>query len=216
MIMCMYKICITNRKLVKGDFIVQLKKIVKTDVSAVILREKDLDEAAYEELLKQVMPVCKQADIPLIAHKYINAAIKNGISYIHLPFSDFVRLYGDNKSCNMDNGTDCSIAREAVISNSDISYYKDKEKLRIGTSVHSAKDAIYAMKHGAAYVTAGHVFATDCKKGLEPRGLHFLKDVCCNVDIPVYAIGGINENNMESCIKAGAAGVCMMSGYMTL
>ena len=85
MIMCMYKICITNRKLVKGDFIVQLKKVVKTDVSAVILREKDLDEAAYEELLKQVMPVCKQADIPLIAHKYINAAIKNGISYIHLP-----------------------------------------------------------------------------------------------------------------------------------
>ena len=108
------------------------------------------------------------------------------------------------------------IAREAVISNLDISYYKDKEKLRIGTSVHSAEDAIYAMKHGAAYVTAGHVFATDCKKGLEPRGLHFLKDVCCNVDIPVYAIGGINENNMESCIKAGAAGVCMMSGYMTL
>ena len=41
-------------------------------------------------------------------------------------------------------------------------------------------------------MTAGHVYVTDCKKGLPPRGLEFLKEVCTKVTIPVYAIGGIH------------------------
>ena len=71
-----------------------------------------------------------------------------------------------------------------------------------------------AEKLGCTYITAGHVFATDCKKGLPPRGLSFLKEVCYSVTIPVYAIGGIDENNMEAVRQAGAAGGCMMSGFM--
>ena len=55
-----------------------------------------------------------------------------------------------------------------------------------------------------------------CKKGLAPRGLDFLHEVCSSVKIPVYAIGGIHEENMESCIQSGAAGVCMMSEYMKI
>lgn len=34
----------------------------------------------------------------------------------------------------------------------------------IGTSVHSVEDAIKAEQLGATYMTAGHIFATDCKK----------------------------------------------------
>ena len=48
-----------------------------------------------------------------------------------------------------------------------------------------------AERLGAAYVTAGHIFTTDCKKGLPPRGLDFLKNVCDAVTIPVYGIVGI-------------------------
>lgn len=44
---------------------------------------------------------------------------------------------------------------------------------------------------GASYLTAGHIYATDCKRGLPPRGLGFLKEVCREVSIPVYGIGGI-------------------------
>lgn len=84
----------------------------------------------------------------------------------------------------------------------------------IGASTHSVEDARRAKELGASYITAGHVFATDCKKGLAPRGLQFLADVCDSVDIDVYAIGGISENNMKQCIGRGAKGVCMMSGFM--
>ena len=56
----------------------------------------------------------------------------------------------------------------------------------IGVSVHSVEEAIFAEKMGAGYVTAGHIFLTDCKKGLAARGLPFLKNVCESVGIPVY------------------------------
>ncbi|MCQ2508799.1 MAG: thiamine phosphate synthase, partial [Dorea sp.] len=64
------------------------------------------------------------------------------------------------------------------------------------------------------YVTASHIFPTDCKKGLAPRGVLYLRDVAASVKIPVYALGGIHEEQIETCIEAGAAGVCMMSDYM--
>lgn len=85
-----------------------------------------------------------------------------------------------------------------------------------GVSVHSVEDARLAEQCGATYLTAGHVFVTDCKKGLAPRGLDFLHEVCSSVKIPVYAIGGINDKNAASCIREGAAGVCVMSGYMRM
>lgn len=86
----------------------------------------------------------------------------------------------------------------------------------LGCSVHNVEEAVKAQQLGATYLTAGHIFATDCKKGLPPRGLDFLSEVCRSVSIPVYAIGGINSNNINSAISAGAAGVCIMSGLMKL
>lgn len=85
---------------------------------------------------------------------------------------------------------------------------------QVGASVHSVEEAVEAEKLGASYITAGHIFVTDCKKGLKPRGLDFLESVCRSVGIPVYAIGGINSGNMKSAVKCGAAGVCIMSGLM--
>ena len=88
----------------------------------------------------------------------------------------------------------------------------------VGTSVHSVEDALEAQRLGADYVTAGHIYETDCKKGLPPRGLEFLKNVCDSVDIPVYGIGGIkiNEEQIEEVKKCGASGGCIMSGMMRL
>ncbi len=92
--------------------------------------------------------------------------------------------------------------------------FKDLSGEKIGVSCHSVEDALEAEKLGASYITFGHVFATDCKKGLEPRGLDALKNVCKAVKIPVYAIGGIDKQNIDSVIEAGAAGACIMSGFM--
>lgn len=84
----------------------------------------------------------------------------------------------------------------------------------MGVSCHSVDEAKEAETLGADYIIAGHIFQTDCKKNLTPRGLDFLHEVCDNVKIPVYAIGGIDNNNIKSVISAGASGGCMMSGLM--
>jgi len=85
---------------------------------------------------------------------------------------------------------------------------------RTGVSVHSVKEAVTASEKGADFLIAGHIFATDCKKEVPPRGLRFLTEIISNVEIPVFAIGGINEENEHSVLECGASGVCIMSGYM--
>lgn len=85
----------------------------------------------------------------------------------------------------------------------------------LGVSVHTPAEAVRAQALGANYVTAGHVFDTDCKKGLPGRGLAFLVSVCAAVTIPVYAIGGIGMDNLSAVAQTGAAGACLMSGLMT-
>ena len=92
---------------------------------------------------------------------------------------------------------------------------KDTGSIRpLGISIHSTDDALTAAELGADYLIYGHIFATDCKKGVEPRGVQALEKVCSAVDIPVYAIGGINPENAALTKAAGAAGVCLMSILM--
>lgn len=189
MIMSMYKIiAFSNRKLCSGSLLDQIDIIAqKKKPDIFVLREKDMGEKEYEALAKEVIKKCEKYGIECILHNFIDAAINLNYKKIHLPLS---------------------VLKEEG------SRLKDFEI--IGASTHSKEDAILAESLGASYVTAGHVFKTDCKKGLEPRGLGFLKDVCKTVDIPVFAIGGINESNMEEAVKAGANGVCLMSGFMKI
>ncbi len=84
----------------------------------------------------------------------------------------------------------------------------------VGVSIHSINEALEAEALGASYITASHIFETRCKEGLEPKGLKWLSEVCNSVNIPVYALGGINEKNAQSCIDNGAFGICMMSEAM--
>lgn len=85
---------------------------------------------------------------------------------------------------------------------------------RAGVSVHSVEEAVTAQKLGADYLIAGHIYATDCKKCVPPRGIEFFKNVCQSVDIPVFAIGGISEINFREPLENGGAGVCLMSEFM--
>ena len=84
----------------------------------------------------------------------------------------------------------------------------------VGVSVHSPEEAMKAQEMGADYVIAGHIFVTDCKKGLEPRGLGYLRKTVNAVSVPVYAIGGISPANVSLIQETGAVGACIMSGFM--
>lgn len=83
-----------------------------------------------------------------------------------------------------------------------------------GVSIHSKDEAVSAERKGATYVLAGHIFNTSCKPGIEGRGVEFLNDICNSLTIPVIAIGGINEDNIQQVMRCGACGIAIMSTAM--
>ncbi|WP_101773380.1 thiamine phosphate synthase [Peptostreptococcus faecalis] len=192
---------ITNRKLCKNlpkrleEVLYLYKKgdyLSSFTIEGVVLREKDLSREEYASLLREVMKVCKYYGVDIILHRNWKEGIDFGINKIQLPLNDIKSI-----CCNEYN-------KEVFFK-----YYKD-----ISVSVHSVNEAKIAYSLGATSVVAGHIFNTECKKGLEPRGLSFLNDVCESIEIPVYAIGGIDEEKSKLAILNGAKGVCMMSEIM--
>lgn len=202
-------IAVTNRKLCDGDFLDQIKKITELGVRAVILREKDLPESEYEVLAAQVMEICQYTDTICILHNFPLVAERLGCDHMHLPLPVF-----HNYMENMSLDRKICFQNRTNLKNRKNPY--SKENLYIGTSVHSVEQAKEAIALGASYVTAGHIYSTQCKPGLTPRGIDFLKNICQTVQVPVFGIGGIHPDNMQQVLDAGAAGVCMMSEMMRL
>ena len=179
-------ICITNRKLCSNNFLDQIEMIASAHPKAIVLREKDLSEKEYEQLARQVMQICQKHGTQCILHSFSNLATTLGATAVHMPLPLLQKMTPQEKS-----------------------HFQI-----IGASCHSLEEAKEAQNLGCTYITAGHIFLTDCKKGLPGRGLPFLEEICKTVRIPVYAIGGISSQNMESVRKTGAAGACIMSGFM--
>ena len=179
--------CVTNRRLCSDDFLRRIEVIARQKPSGVILREKDLPENEYLALARDVIAVCVQAGVPCILHRFPGAAAALGQRAIHLPLPVLRALPREEKA-----------------------YFH-----RIGVSCHSAAEVREAETLGCTYVTAGHIFETDCKKDLAGRGLPFLREVCGCTGVPVYAIGGIAPQNLRDIKNAGAAGACLMSSLMT-
>lgn len=179
-------ICITNRKLCSNNFSDQIEMIASAHPKAIVLREKDLSEKEYEQLARQVMQICQKHGTQCILHSFSNVATTLGATAVHMPLPLLQKMTPQEKS-----------------------HFQI-----IGASCHSLEEAKEAQDLGCTYITAGHIFLTDCKKGLPGRGLPFLEEICKTVRIPVYAIGGISSQNIESVRKTGAAGACIMSGFM--
>ena len=194
---------ISNRKLCENQNLEkQIQKVFSAyekkiflenfEIVALTLREKDLDKNEYLNLVEKIYPICKRYGIDLILHQNydLNLDEKYNIEGLHLSYDNFKSL---NKNI-----------REELI----------KKYKRIGVSIHSLDEAKEIESLGATYVVAGHIFETDCKKDLKPRGIIFIKQLSSTLIIPIFAIGGINQENSNLVIDSGAFSVCMMSSMM--
>ncbi|MEH7380188.1 thiamine phosphate synthase [Bacillus sp. JJ1533] len=83
--------------------------------------------------------------------------------------------------------------------------------IRVGCSVHSFEKATEAEIHGADYVLYGHCFETSSKQGLPPNGIEPILHMKEEMKIPVYAIGGITLENIQSIKLVEADGIALMS-----
>ncbi len=183
-------VAVTNRDLSARPYLKQIERICRKHPRAILIREKDMTAEEYAGLADASAQICRQYGVLCVYHSFVEEARCAGAGQIHLPLH-LLRRY----------------AGSPVLEGFD----------KIGASVHSAEEAREAEELGASVLTAGHIYVTDCKKGLAPRGMGFLRDVCRAVRIPVYAIGGIHtEEQIREVMAAGAAGACVMSEAMAV
>lgn len=187
-----HTIAITNRALVQGDFLEQMQKVIRLHPHAVILREKDLSDNAYEALAEKILGLCEAEGVRCFLHSRIAVARNLGCRRIHLSVP----------------------VLEAMSEEQRIGLKHDFAEISV--SCHSLEDVKLAGKNGATQIILGTIFETECKKGLKGKGLGFVEAICKSCPLPVYAIGGISLERLPQVRKAGAAGGCMMSGFMKL
>jgi thiamine monophosphate synthase len=197
---------ITNRKLCV-DFYEQIRKISKSNLNYLIIREKDLN---YDELLALVLQIkeeLKNTDIKIIVNSSIDVAKKTNSDGIQLSFSNFIdirkKLYTENM-----------ISLRKEVDNSEDRGNKYKVYKMVGVSIHSYEEGIEAYKLGADYVIYGHIFQTDCKKNILPRGVREIEALSKKINIPIVGLGGINQNNFQEVLNSGAKGIAIMSSLM--
>lgn len=180
-------ICVSQKSACSGEYFLRVEEIFQANPFAFILREKELGPEEYRELALNVLKIAKKYSAPLFLNGNFSLAAELGL------------------------GTQLSFQA-----------YKELKESPVpaGISVHSREEAEYIMNTPKniriSHIIAGHVFATDCKKGLEPRGLDFLSSVCSAVknQYPVFGIGGITPEKMPLLYKAGAFGGAVMSSCM--
>ena len=188
--------CITNRRLVKGDFFAQIERVAATEMADwIIVREKDLGAEEYRQLFVQGARIAHKGGKKCLAHGRIALGVMSelGADGIHLPLD---------------------VLREWRAASRRRSASQAGAVQLVGASAHSAAEIVEAAALGAAYATLSPIFATACKPGAVPLGTAALAAACKESTIPIFALGGIGMDKLDACIEAGAAGCCMMSELM--
>jgi len=175
---------LTQRHSFNGDYLSFISKAVRLGVNCIQFREKHITKESIDfalDLKKLLQPY----NVPLIINDNLNLAKEVNADGVHLGQND----------------TDVSVARKIL-----------GDKKIIGLSLEDYPQIDTANQLNVDYVACSAVFPTKSKNNIKKIwGLNGLADMCKKSIHPVIAIGGIDENNADSIIANGAAGVAVIS-----
>ncbi len=165
-----------------------VEEAVRGGVTMVQLRAKGLETREFLELATRMASVLKRRAIPLIINDRVDIALACGADGVHLGQDDMTP----------------DKARE-LLGSSKI----------IGVSVNTLKEAQEAERLGADYVGLGPIYATSTKDTELPvLGPEGIRRIGQKIGIPIIAIGGISASNAADVMKAGAAGIAVVSAIL--
>lgn len=148
------------------------------------IREKDLDETAFEAEAAKLKALCERHRVPYVVNDSVEIALRIHADGVHVGQSD--------------------------IKGRDIRAMIGPEKI-LGISAGTVDEATAAEKAGADYIGVGAVFGTGTKKNARNLTVEKLREIRNAVSIPVVAIGGINAKNLMELRGSGADGVAVVS-----
>lgn len=169
---------VTNSDKFESDdeFLDAIASSLEGGVDILQLREKNMPAKRVIELGRKIKQLCLQYDTTFIINDRIDIAALVEADGVHLGQDDL----------------DVASAREILGANA-----------IVGISTHAPEQALKAVADGADYIGVGPVFATPTKQGRIPVGLEYVKWAAENVEIPAFAIGGIDTENFQEVLDAG-------------
>ena len=180
---------VTDEKSCKGnDFYSCIEEAIESGVKIVQLREKNLSSKDFYEKALKVKEICKNYEVLFIINDRLDIAQAVEADGVHLGQSDMP----------------IEKAREIL-----------KDKFLIGATARNIEEAKKAELLGADYIGSGAIFGTSTKDNAKKLEMTELKKIVNSVKIPVFAIGGININNVWMLKNIGLQGVCSVSGILS-
>lgn len=134
--------------------------------------------ATARELEREAAALVPKASVPVVVSSRCDVALATGAAGVNLPEQDI------------------SVGEARKLMGHRL----------VGRSVHSVASALEAEREGADYVIFGPVWESLSHPGERPQGVRALGEIARAVSIPVLAIGGVNEERVNICADAGAAG----------
>ena len=176
---------VTDRMQLNGR---TLKEVVKESLDGGVtflqLREKNLDDKHFLEEAVELQELCKQYKVPFIVNDNVDIALKMNADGVHVGQSDMQAA--------------------------DVRAKLGPDKI-IGVSAQTVEQAVLAQQRGADYLGVGAVFPTGSKADADDVSFETLKAICEAVTIPVVAIGGITQENLEQLKGSGICGIAVIS-----
>lgn len=175
---------ITNRSLCdENKYFDSIKDSVCNGIENVIIREKDLNNEQLKNIYYKIKSSLKNTNkkYNLIINSNIDIFEEVDADGIHLPFTIFKKSMQNN-------------------------YIFKKNKI-LGISTHSIKEIEYLEKLKTInnlnidYITISHIYETDCKKGILPKGIDILKRAKKISSSNIVALGGITPDNSLNTLK---------------
>jgi len=163
------------------------EQMIEGGVDLIQLRGKGKTIGELVDLAAALHEITSRSSTPLIVNDYAEIAAKVPIEGVHVGQDD----------------DSIAIARE-----------KAGRRLLVGKSTHSLEQARSAQREGADYIGFGPIFATPTKPDYKAIGLFDIKRVHAEIDLPIFCIGGINIDNLQQVIDAGANRVVMVSALL--
>ena len=180
---------VTDEKSCLGkDFYKCIEESIKGGVRIVQLREKNVSTKDFYEKALKVKEICKSYEVLFIINDRLDIAQAIEADGVHLGQSDIP----------------IEKAREIL-----------KDKFLIGATARNIEEAKKAELLGADYIGSGAIFGTSTKDNAQKLEMQALKKIVSSVKIPVFAIGGININNVGILKNIGLQGICSVSGVLS-
>jgi thiamine-phosphate pyrophosphorylase len=164
-----------------------VEQMVEGGVDLIQLRGKTKSIEELMELSDELHELTAKSSTPLIVNDHAEIARRVPVEGVHV---------------GQDDDT-IQLARQ-----------KAARKILVGKSTHSLEQARAAQSEGADYIGFGPIFATPTKPDYTPIGLEDVRRVHAEVNLPIFCIGGINIDNLQSVIDAGAKRVVMVSALL--